>query len=130
MSHEREMRGLSGWAMAFALVAVVLGATVTMVLSARESFAFGVILSALVIAIAGGCFAGLTVVNPNEARVVTLFGVYHGSIKIPGFWWVNPLTTRRRLSLRVRNFESGKLKVNDRDGNPIEIAAVIVWRIV
>ena len=47
----------------------------------------------------------------------------------PGFWWVNPLTTRRRLSLRVRNFESGKLKVNDHDGNPIEIAAVVVWRI-
>ena len=69
-------------------------------------------------------------VNPNEAKVVTLFGVYKGSIKAPGFWWVNPLTTRRRLSLRVRNFESGKLKVNDHDGNPIEIAAVVVWRIV
>jgi regulator of protease activity HflC (stomatin/prohibitin superfamily) len=76
------------------------------------------------------CFAGLSVVNPNEASVITLFGVYKGSIKTPGFWWVNPLTTRRKLSLRVRNFESGKLKVNDRDGNPIEIAAVVVWRIV
>ena len=130
MSHEREMRGLSGWLMAFLLMAVVLGATAALVMSARDSFAFGVILSALVMAVAGGCFAGLTVVNPNEARVVTLFGVYQGSIKVPGFWWVNPLTTRRRLSLRVRNFESGKLKVNDRDGNPIEIAAVVVWRIV
>ena len=69
-------------------------------------------------------------VNPNEARVVTLFGVYKGSLKQPGFWWVNPLTTRKLLSLRVRNFESGKLKVNDRDGNPIEIAAIVVWRIV
>ena len=73
---------------------------------------------------------GLTVVNPNEASVVTLFGVYKGSIKHGGFWWVNPLTTRRKLSLRVRNFESTKLKVNERDGNPIEIAAVVVWRIV
>jgi regulator of protease activity HflC (stomatin/prohibitin superfamily) len=62
--------------------------------------------------------------------VLTLFGVYKGSIKHAGFWWVNPLTSRRRLSLRVRNFESGKLKVNDHDGNPIEIAAVVVWRIV
>jgi len=72
---------------------------------------------------------GLTVVNPNEARVITLFGVYKGTIRQPGFWWVNPLTTRRRISLRVRNFESGKLKVNDHDGNPIEIAAVVVWRV-
>lgn len=75
-------------------------------------------------------FAGLTVVNPNQSSVITLFGVYKGSIKSPGFWWVNPLTTRRKLSLRIRNFESGKLKVNDRDGNPIEIAAVVVWRVV
>ena len=76
------------------------------------------------------CLVGLTVVNPNEARVVTLFGVYKGSMKTPGFWWVNPLTTRKLFSLRVRNFESSKLKVNDRDGNPIEIAAIVVWRIV
>ena len=69
-------------------------------------------------------------VNPNEAKVVTLLGVYKGTIKQAGFWWVNPLATRRRVSLRVRNFESGKLKVNDRDGNPIEIAAVVVWRVV
>ncbi len=130
MSHERELRGLSGWTMAFLLTAVVLAATAGLVMSARDSFGLGVVLSALVIAIAGGCFAGLTVVNPNQAKVVTLFGVYQGSIKVPGLWWVNPLTTRRRLSLRVRNFESGKLKVNDHDGNPIEIAAVVVWRIV
>jgi regulator of protease activity HflC (stomatin/prohibitin superfamily) len=78
----------------------------------------------------GLCLAGLTVVNPNEASVVTLFGVYKGTIKRAGFWWVNPLTTRRKLSLRVRNFESSRLKVNERDGNPIEIAAVVVWRLV
>jgi regulator of protease activity HflC (stomatin/prohibitin superfamily) len=89
------------------------------------------IVSAVVLILAAlVCLAGLTVVNPNEARVVTLFGVYKGSMKHAGFWWVNPLTTRRKLSLRVRNFESGRLKVNDRDGNPIEIAAVVVWRIV
>jgi regulator of protease activity HflC (stomatin/prohibitin superfamily) len=76
------------------------------------------------------CWFGLTVVNPNVASVVTLFGVYKGSIKKPGFWWVNPLSTRRLISLRVRNFETGRLKVNDRDGNPIEIAAVVVWRVV
>jgi regulator of protease activity HflC (stomatin/prohibitin superfamily) len=77
-----------------------------------------------------GLWFGITVVNPNVASVVTLFGVYKGSIKKAGFWWVNPLSTRRPISLRVRNFETGRLKVNDRDGNPIEIAAVIVWRVV
>ena len=130
MAHEHEIRGIAGWPMVFLLVAVVLAASVGLVLAAREAMVEGILLSSLVIAMACACFAGLTVVNPNQAKVVTLFGVYKGSIKVPGLWWVNPLTTRRRLSLRVRNFESGKLKVNDHDGNPIEIAAVIVWRIV
>jgi regulator of protease activity HflC (stomatin/prohibitin superfamily) len=130
MSHERELRGMSGWVAVALLTAVLLGAGIALIAAASASSVWGVVLSALVAAAAGAGFAGLTVVNPNEAKVVTLFGVYHGSIKVAGFWWVNPLTTRRRLSLRVRNFESGKLKVNDRDGNPIEIAAVVVWRIV
>src|SRR4029450_8283275 len=130
MAHEHEIRGIAGWPMVFLLAAVVLAASAGLVLAAREAMVEGILLSSLVIAIACACFAGLTVVNPNQAKVVTLFGVYKGSIKVPGLWWVNPLTTRRRLSLRVRNFESGKLKVNDHDGNPIEIAAVIVWRIV
>jgi regulator of protease activity HflC (stomatin/prohibitin superfamily) len=130
MSHEHEIRGIAGWPMVFLLAAVVLAASAGLVLAAREAMVEGILLSSLVIAIACACFAGLTVVNPNQAKVVTLFGVYKGSLKAPGLWWVNPLTTRRRLSLRVRNFESGKLKVNDHDGNPIEIAAVIVWRIV
>ena len=130
MAHEHEIRGIAGWPMVFLLAAVVLAASAGLVLAAREAMVEGMLLSSLVIAIACACFAGLTVVNPNQAKVVTLFGVYKGSLKAPGLWWVNPLTTRRRLSLRVRNFESGKLKVNDHDGNPIEIAAVIVWRIV
>jgi regulator of protease activity HflC (stomatin/prohibitin superfamily) len=130
MAHEHEIRGIAGWPMVFLLAAIVLAASAGVVLAAREAMVEGILLSSLVIAIACACFAGLTVVNPNQAKVVTLFGVYKGSLKAPGLWWVNPLTTRRRLSLRVRNFESGKLKVNDHDGNPIEIAAVIVWRIV
>src|SRR5215470_8043468 len=130
MAHEHEIRGLAGWPMVFLLAAVVLTASVGLVVAAREAMVEGILLSALVIAIACACFAGLTVVNPNQAKVVTLFGVYKGSIKLPGLWWVNPLTTRRRLSLRVRNFESGHIKVNDHDGNPIEIAAVVVWRVV
>ncbi|HTM57831.1 MAG TPA: SPFH domain-containing protein [Candidatus Udaeobacter sp.] len=76
-------------------------------------------------------FVGLLVVSPGEARVLQLFGGYSGTVKEPGFWWTNPFTApRRRVSLRVRNFESAKLKVNDHSGNPIEIAAVVVWQVV
>lgn len=73
---------------------------------------------------------GLTVVDPNEARALVLFGRYVGTVKAQGLWWVNPFTRRIRISVKIRNFESQVLKVNDHDGNPIQIAAVIVWRVV
>jgi regulator of protease activity HflC (stomatin/prohibitin superfamily) len=73
---------------------------------------------------------GFFVINPNEAKVLQLFGAYAGSVKSSGFKWANPLYTKRHISLRVRNFESQKLKVNDNEGNPIEIAAVVVWRVI
>ena len=130
MNNEREIRGLPGWGMLFVLLLVIAVGLWGFIEGVREGYD-GLAVGALALVIvAGVCLAGLTVVNPNESRVVTLFGVYKGSLKRPGFWWVNPLTTRRKLSLRVRNFESGRLKVNDLDGNPIEIAAVVVWRIV
>jgi len=74
-------------------------------------------------------FGGLTPVNPNEARALVLFGHYGGTIRRQGLQWVNPLTERRRISVRVRNFETARLKVNDHDGNPVEIAAVVVWKV-
>jgi regulator of protease activity HflC (stomatin/prohibitin superfamily) len=74
-------------------------------------------------------FVGLTPVNPNEARALVLFGHYDGTVREQGLQWVNPLTRRPRISVRVRNFETSKLKVNDHDGNPIEIAAVVVWKV-
>ena len=74
-------------------------------------------------------FSGLMIVNPNEAKVLVLFGKYSGSVKKQGWHWVNPFLTKTRISARVRNFETGKLKVNDKDGNPIEIAAVVVWKV-
>jgi regulator of protease activity HflC (stomatin/prohibitin superfamily) len=73
---------------------------------------------------------GFFVVSPNEAKVLQLFGNYVGTAKEPGLRFANPFYTRKKVSLRVRNFESGQLKVNDRDGNPVEIAAVVVWRVV
>jgi len=84
----------------------------------------------LVAALTAFAVRGLFVVNPNEARAVLLFGRYLGTVKQQGFHWAHPLTLRPRVSLRVRNFESAKLKVNDHVGNPIEIAAVVVWRVV
>ncbi len=85
-----------------------------------------VALSVLWLFLLGGFFQ----VQPNEARVLQLFGRYAGSVREPGLRWTNPFYSRRALSLRVRNFDSDKLKVNDADGNPIEIAAVVVWQVV
>jgi len=76
------------------------------------------------------CLSGFFMVNPNEARVLQLFGSYVGSVIHPGLRWANPFYSKKRISLRVRNFETEKLKVNDHDGNPVEIAAVVVWKVI
>jgi regulator of protease activity HflC (stomatin/prohibitin superfamily) len=98
--------------------------------SARADQAFPAIAWFLGFAAVVIAFFGLVVVHPNQAQVVQLFGNYVGTLKQPGLQWVNPLTTRKSVSQRIRNFESAKLKVNDHTGNPIEIAAVVVWRVV
>jgi regulator of protease activity HflC (stomatin/prohibitin superfamily) len=87
--------------------------------------AFGVFLYA----IGAVAFGGLFVVQPNQAQVLTLFGRYIGTVSTPGFWCRNPFAKRRTVSLRVRNFQSERLKVNDAAGSPIEVAAVVVWRV-
>jgi regulator of protease activity HflC (stomatin/prohibitin superfamily) len=84
----------------------------------------------IIIVIAGFSFGGFFVVQPNEARVLILFGSYIGSETEAGWWWCNPFAKKSKVSLRVRNFQSERIKVNDASGNPIEIAAVVVWRIV
>ncbi|MFN8571601.1 MAG: SPFH domain-containing protein [Gemmatimonadaceae bacterium] len=73
---------------------------------------------------------GLFTVSPNDAKVLTLFGKYVGTVRDPGLWWANPFFSKRRVSLRVRNFETTKLKVNDSHSNPIEIGAIVVWKVV
>ncbi len=130
MLREKEVKGVSGWLMVVVLLAAVVAIAWAFAQAVQAESGPWIFIWLFVFLMDVVCWFGLTVVNPNEAKVVTLFGVYRGSIKAPGFWWVNPLSTRRRISLRVRNFESGKLKVNDRDGNPIEIAAVVVWQVV
>jgi regulator of protease activity HflC (stomatin/prohibitin superfamily) len=134
MLKERVITGLSGWTMVAFLVAIpVMGIAGLIGLAAPnngEPPAPAVIgfFFLLIVDLIG--WRGLTIVHPNTARVIQLFGRYQGTIKTAGLRWVNPFTTRRFVSLRIRNFESGKLKVNDHIGNPIEIAAIVVWRVV
>jgi regulator of protease activity HflC (stomatin/prohibitin superfamily) len=130
MFQDKVLRGYSGWFTLFTLIIVAAASVYLLVEGARNEEPWVILACVLVLVVDSAGFAGLTVVNPNEARVVLLFGRYKGSLKEPGFWWVNPLTSRRKVSLRIRNFESSKLKVNDHDGNPVEIAAVVVWRVI
>lgn len=74
--------------------------------------------------------AGLFIVQPNEAKALVLFGTYKGTVRKDGFWWANPFLSKQHITLRVRNFETTKLKVNDNHSNPIEIAAIVVWKVV
>ncbi len=73
---------------------------------------------------------GLIIVQPNESRVLVFFGKYVGTVRTSGFWWVNPFTSKEQITLRIRNFNSEKIKVNDLNGNPIEIGAVVVWKVI
>jgi regulator of protease activity HflC (stomatin/prohibitin superfamily) len=130
MIREKDAKPLSGLFMLFVLIAGIVASIALLVASLRGEQVSGVLGAVLLLAVSALGLAGLFTVNPNEASVVTLFGTYVGSVRRSGLWWVNPFTVRRRVSLRVRNFESTKLKVNDHDGNPIEIAAVVVWKVV
>lgn len=130
MIREREAGAQSGGFMILALILVLALSVFALINSAGSGSGLAIVGSVLVMVATMISFAGLSVVNPNESQVVQLFGTYIGTLKKPGFWWVNPFTMRRKISVRVRNFESAKLKVNDHDGNPIEIASVVVWRVV
>jgi regulator of protease activity HflC (stomatin/prohibitin superfamily) len=130
MIREKERQAASGLGMLFILVSLMLFTGYAFVQAVRWQspvVIVGAILAEIALVV-GLC--GFFVVNPNEGRVLQLFGDYKGTVKEPGLRWANPFLTKKRISQRVRNFESAKLKVNDTDGNPIEIAAVVVWRVV
>ena len=131
MIRERDCPTISGWLMLPALL-IGLGLSVWQFVAnvQVEAPPLYIVLWVFAIAVLLLLLAGFFVVNPNEARVMTLFGRYSGSVKRDGFHWANPFFHKRRISLRIRNFESAQLKVNDLEGNPIEIAAVVVWRVV
>jgi hypothetical protein len=130
MIRERERSVMSGLVMVVVLVLVLLGSTWGFIRGLAADSTSTVVVSIVVWVFALLSFMGVFSVNPNEARVLQLFGEYVGTVKTPGLRWANPFYTKKRVSVRIRNFESTRLKVNDLEGNPIEIAAVVVWRVV
>src|SRR4051794_34872059 len=129
MIREREYTALPGLPVALALLTLILLGIAGIVSGAGHSLP-QTLGSGLVVALSIFFLTGLIVVNPNEAKVLQFFGRYAGTVRQPGLRWANPLYTKKRISQRIRNFESAHLKVNDNEGNPIEIAAVVVWRVV
>lgn len=109
-----------------ALIAAVIG-TAFLFAGGNHLAGLGMVLADTIVIVA---LFGFFMVHPNEGVVLQLFGAYRGTARNPGLRWANPFYAKRKVSLRVRNFETGKLKVNDIRGNPIEIGAVVVWRVV
>ena len=127
---ETPIRSLPGIPMLLALFAAMLVGAWFALAGIRTEAIAQVIAGALLAVVAGFCLFGLYMVEPNQSAVVSLFGKYVGTVKENGLRWNNPFFAKKKVSQRVRNFESGKLKVNELDGSPIEIAAVIVWQVV
>jgi regulator of protease activity HflC (stomatin/prohibitin superfamily) len=129
MIRERAYNGMPGLPVLLLLLLADAGFIWMLVMNIRSESVPEIILAALLIALSTFLLAGLFMVNPNEGKVLQLFGEYKGTAKVQGLRWANPFLTKKKVSLRVRNFESSHLKVNDIDGNPIEIAAVVVWKV-
>ncbi|HWH12493.1 MAG TPA: SPFH domain-containing protein [Solirubrobacteraceae bacterium] len=117
--HERPAQAITGWAGVLVLAACIAGA----VLLAGSAWIVAPIVIGSLVA------TSLVIVQPGHTKVVRFFGSYVGTVRRTGLWWIVPLADRRSLSIRVRNFETNHLKVNDADGNPVEIAAIVVWQV-
>jgi len=130
MIREVEYRSANGLLTLLALLLGIGFSIVALVHAIRYNYPPFGITAIVLIPVFAFCLIGLFIVNPNQGKVITLFGRYKGTEKRPGLWWANPFTIRKRISLRVRNFETAKLKVNDANSNPIEIAAIVVWKVV
>lgn len=120
--HERQAWAISGW-----LGVLVIGICIAGAILLARSSVKAVIVVPIVVAVV--VFGSLTIVQPGQTRVVRFFGRYVGTVRRTGLSWILPLTDRRNVSIRVRNFETNHLKVNDADGNPVEIAAIVVWQV-
>ncbi len=127
--HESQAKPVAGVPVLLLLVVALLGSGWMFVVAAKTRDAPIMIAAALSAILALTLLPGLFIVNPNEGRVLTLFGNYRGTTRIPGLWFTNPFMHKQAVSLRVHNFETGKLKVNDARSNPVDIAAIVVWRV-
>jgi len=130
MIREIEREAMPGIPILLALIAISAMLTYGLVVSIRAGSPQMVIGTVVAMVVNFFLYFGLFIVNPNEAKVLQLFGDYRGTVRKPGLKFANPFYSKVKVSVRVRNFETGKLKVNDNQGNPIEIAAVVVWKVV
>ena len=132
MVTENKKQAPNGIVVLLTLLVVTAVLVYALVADIRDDLQIGFlgIICILSLPVVGLLYAGFFTVNPNEGRVLQFFGSYIGTVRDPGLRWANPLYTKKRVSLRVRNFETSKLKVNDNRGNPIEIAAVVVWKVI
>jgi regulator of protease activity HflC (stomatin/prohibitin superfamily) len=130
MSAERLIVGFSGWLMASVTLVLGLGGVVVLLTALGQENWWWLTAGAVALLAAIVIGFGLFINQPNQSRVVTLFGHYSGTVRHNGFRWVNPLTVPMPISLRIRTFDSDVLKVNDAVGNPVEIASVINWQVV
>jgi regulator of protease activity HflC (stomatin/prohibitin superfamily) len=126
---EQPTSAANGWIIFPLVFAMLVFAIVLMVYGARELNAWLILPGILLVIAVAFAMAGFFMLQPNESAVLTLFGAYQGTTRQNGFLWANPLYRKQKVSLRVRNLNGEKLKVNDKRGNPIDIAVVIVWRI-
>jgi hypothetical protein len=130
VSSEKAVSALSGWFFLFLNLCAYPASIIFAVATVRSGHpAGGALLGVLLFLIAIICSNGFFTLQPNQAAVLLLFGAYKGTVRVPGFWFANPFIKKQKISLRARNLNGEKLKVNDKRGNPIEIAAVVVWRV-
>ena len=130
MFRETQARPSPGILMALLLVATVIAGGYLLSDGARSGNGFQVAIGLVILLFAFICLPGLFSVAPNEGKVLTLFGNYKGTVKTPGLWFTNPFMSKKAVSLRIRNFETNKLKVNDARSNPVEIGAIVVWKVI
>jgi hypothetical protein len=122
---ESELRTISGYVILIVAAVGLVGGGALLSVNRGPSVAIGIVLLIAVSLVLGG----LTTISPGQVRVVQVFGHYKGTVRKTGLRWVNPFSQRREVSVRIRNQESATVKVNDADGNPIEMAAVVVWQV-
>ena len=130
MFRESQYKVQNGLPSLLLLFLVVLASMYLIVNGAQHASPVQAIVGVFLFGVTCLMMGGLFIVNPGDAKALLLFGDYKGTVKAAGFWWANPFLTKRVISLRVRNFETQKLKVNDSHANPIEIAAIVVWKVV